>query len=370
MFFVKISKVKIEFAMVRVRGKIGKDLAVLFLLFTYSSCSSIDPLPYNPPQAPELVGVLAPNTKLQSAELIAKGKIFGPEGLDLDSEGNLYFASGDGNIYKIRKGTDEPEFFARTGGRPLGIQFDRSGNLIVCDAFRGLLSLSPFGDIRILTVESDGKPFQFTDDLDIARDGKIYFTDASWKYTQPEYLYDLLESRPYGRFLMYDPMTKETKTLLDNLYFANGVALSHNEDFVLVNETYRYRIQKYWLKGPKKGTAEIFLENLPGFPDNITRGSNGDFYLALFTKRNERMDNMHPSPWKKKLTSMLPKFLWPKPEPYGFVLRISPSGEILESYQDPTGKHLKEITHAQEWKGYLYMGSLYNDRIGKYKLAQ
>ncbi|MCC5815131.1 MAG: SMP-30/gluconolactonase/LRE family protein [Leptospira sp.] len=343
---------------------------IFFICFLplFVSCVTISPVAYDPPPAPPMEGVLEPNDKLKQAELVARGKIFGPEGLDISKEGDLYVASGDGNIYKIPKDSDDPEFFVRTGGRPLGIQFDASGNLIVCDAYFGLLAVSKDKEISVLTTGSDGLEFRFTDDLDIAQDGKIYFSDASYKYKQPEYLYDLLESKPHGRLLVYDPKAKTTKTLLKDLYFANGVALSKNEDFVLVNETYRYRITKYWLKGKNAGKKEIFLGNLPGFPDNITRSKSGDFYLALFTVRNERMDNMHPSPFRKKMVSLLPKMFWPKPQPYGFVLKISDQGEILESYQDPTGMHLKEITHAQEQDGFLYLGSLYNDRVGKFKL--
>ncbi|WCL48450.1 SMP-30/gluconolactonase/LRE family protein [Leptospira sp. GIMC2001] len=327
-------------------------------------CVTIDPLAYKPSDPPELIGKLKPNQKLESARKIALGKIDGPEGLEIDRLGNIYAGTANGDIVRIQAGGDDPEWIANTGGRPLGIQLDAKGNLVVCDSYKGLLSIDTEGKIEVLTTESNGVPFAFTDDLDIARDGKIYFSDASFKFTQKEYLYDLLESRPYGRLLVYDPKNKTTTTLLEKLFFANGVALSKNEDFVLVNETYRYRITKYWLKGSKSGTSEIFIDNLPGFPDNITRSDNGEFYLALFTKRNSQMDNMHPSPWKKKFTSFLPKFLWPSPEPYGFVLRLSEKGEILESYQDPSGKNMRAITHAQKKGNTLYLGSLYSNWIG------
>lgn len=346
-----------------------KNFLFFLILLNACNCSSIEPLAYNPNQAPEMVGVLTENYRLTKAELIAQGKIIGPEGLDLDSFGNIYAATADGSIYKIKQNSNEPILFARTGGRPLGIQFDNNGNLIVCDAYKGLLSLDKHGKITDLTTTSeDGIPFKFTDDLDISKDGTIYFTDASFKYQQTEYLYDLMEAKPHGRLLKYDPKTKTTSTLLKDLYFANGVALSKNEEFLLVNETYRYRITRFWLKGPKKGTSDIFIDNLAGFPDNISRGSDGNFYLALFTVRNQTMDKMHPSPWKKKVVASLPKFLWPKPQPFGFVAKISMEGNIMETYQDPSGEHLKEITHAVERDGYLYLGSLHNDRIGKFKL--
>ncbi len=337
---------------------------LLYLLFWPTR---IDPVSYKPIKKPDMTGVLAQNNALAKAELIAKGKINGPEDVVIDSEGRIYGGTRDGKIVRILK-DGGVETFAETGGRPLGLAFDSKGNLIVADSYKGLLSIDNTGKITVLTTEAEGVPYKFTDHLDIASDGMIYFTDASFKYHLNEYLFDLLESRPNGRFLRYNPDSKITDVLLRDLYFSNGVALSQNEDFVLVNETYRYRIQRYWLKGPKAGTAEIFLDNLPGFPNNVTSNRRGTFWLALFTVRNDQMDGMHPSPFVKKIVSRLPKFMWPKPKPYGFVLAINEDGKITRSLQEPTGEHLKEITCAREHAGYLYLGSLHNDRIGKYKL--
>jgi len=108
---------------------------------------------------------------------------------------------------------------------------------------------------------------------------------------------------------------------LQDLYFANSEALSQQEDFVLINEIYHYRIVQYWRKGPTAGTHEIFIDNLPGFPDNISNNHKGTFWPALFTVRNEIVDILHTSPFLKKIQlSKLPKIFWPKPKPYGLVL--------------------------------------------------
>lgn len=340
---------------------------VILIIFFLVQSAPVDPLAYTPPEAQKLTGVLAPNNLLQKAELLARGKINGPEEVAVDSEGRVYGGTQDGKIMRLL--TDgKLEIFTETKGRPLGIHFDKNKNLIVCDSYKGLLSIDPQGNIKTLATAADGVPFKFTDALDISSNGTIYFTDASSKYGQSEYLYDLLESKPHGRFMSYDPATGQIKVLLKDLYFANGVALSHQENFVLINETYRYRIIQYWLKGPKVGTHEIFIDNLPGFPDNISSNRKGTFWLALFTVRNETADKLHPFPFLKTQLSKLPKAFWPKPKPYGLVLALDEQGQIIQSLQEPTGKHLKEITSAREHNGYLYLGSLHNDRIGKYRL--
>ncbi|WDP92249.1 MAG: SMP-30/gluconolactonase/LRE family protein [Desulfobacter sp.] len=341
-------------------------LAILLTIFLLRP-SPVAPVAYTPPKGPELTGVLAPNALLQDAELLAQGKINGPEEVAVDRLGRVYGGTGDGEIIRLLPdGTRE--IFAVTSGRPLGMQFDRHGNLIVCDADKGLLSIDPEGKIKVLVTGAGGRPFKFTDALDIARDGTIYFTDASDTFPQREYLFDLMEARPHGRFMAYDPASGNTRVLLKDLYFANGVALSQNENFVLINETYRYRITRYWLKGDKAGTHEVFVDNLPGFPDNISSNGKGRFWLALFTVRNPLADKLHAFPFLKAQMVKLPRALWPQPKPYGLVLALDEGGNITQSLHDPTGTHLKEITSAKEYRGHLYLGSLHNDRIGKYKL--
>ncbi len=346
----------------------GSFILLAFIYFAIKK-APVDPVAYHPPPKPEMTGAYAPNAELKKAELLALGKVEGPEDTAVDAKGRVYGGTRDGKVIRVLE-SGEVETFARTGGRPLGMMFDRKGNLIVCDADKGLLSIDGKGMIALLADSAGGVPFRFTDDLDIARDGTIYFTDASSKFRQSEYLFDLLEARPHGRFLSYDPRTGRTRVLLDGLYFANGVALSRNEDFALVNETYRYRVMRYWLKGPKSGTSDIFIDNLPGFPDNISSNRKGTFWLALFTVRNDIMDRLHPHPFLKKQMSKLPRFLWPKPAPYGLVLALDEGGSVRRSLHDPDGTHLKIITSAKEHRGHLYIGSLDCDRIGKYRLEK
>jgi sugar lactone lactonase YvrE len=346
-------------------GLIG-ILGILLFMVVFIS-APISPVAYSPPVPPELSGVLTANKLLHKAEILALGEIDGPEEVAVDSQGRVYGGTQDGKIM-ILTSDGKLDVFAETYGRPLGMQFDENENLIVCDADKGLLSINPQGTITVLATSANNLPFKLTDALDISSDGIIYFTDASSKYGPSEYLYDLLESKPHGRLLSYNPDNGQINVLLSDLYFANGVALSQQEDFLLVNETYRYRIVRYWLKGPKAGTQDIFIDNLPGFPDNISSNGKGTFWLALFTVRNDVLDTLHAFPFLKAQMSKLPKALWPKPEPYGLVLALNEQGEITQSLHDPSGEHLKEITSAREYDGYLYLGSLHNDRIGKYKL--
>ena len=339
-------------------------LVVALAVYLALTPSPIDPLAWTPPKAPAMTGVLEPNDTLMKAELLAQGQIVGPEDTAVDSQGRVFAGLDDGRIVRI--GADgKAETFAQTGGRPLGLAFDKSGNLIVADAWKGLLEINPQGKIRVLTDSADGIPFAFTDDLDIASDGRIYFSDASSRFHQPDYILDLLEARPHGRLLRYAPATGKTETLLKDLYFANGVALSQHEDFVLVNENYRYRITRYWLTGDKAGQHDVFIDNLPGLPDNLASDRSGTFWVALPSPRKADADVIQQMPWLKRQLTKLPRAVLPKPVPYGLVIQVNEHGEIVRSLHDTSGQHLRMVTSAKPVNGVLYLGSLENDRIGR-----
>lgn len=198
-----------------------------------------------------------------------------------DDRGRIYGGLIDGRIVRFSPGLRSWETFADTGGRPLGLDFDQSGNLIVADAFRGLLSVDPGGDIAVLASQAGGVPFGLTDDVDVAADGLIYFTDASWRHSLATYKLDALEHRPHGRLLTHDRDSGTTDVLLDGLHFANGVAVNPSNDFVLVNETWEYRVTRYWLSGPKAGMKHFLLTLALVFSLPATAAGDHDALQAL-----------------------------------------------------------------------------------------
>ena len=326
----------------------------------------IDPAPWDPPAVPELVGPLAPNTRLAAAEHLGVGQIDGPEDVETDAQGRVYGGTNAGAI--VRVDGAQVETFAQTGGRPLGLDFAPDGALIVADAVQGLLRVDAGGAVTTLCTASGETKFGFTDDVAVASDGTIYFSDASVKFGFGDHMLDLLEGRAHGRLIAWDPATKACRTLLSELYFANGVALAQDESFVAVNETYRYRITRWWLKGPKAGTSDVLIEGLPGFPDGVAASGRGTFWVAMFTVRNPAGDFLAPRPLLKKMVANLPRALWPKPAPYGLVIEVDEQGRILQSLHDPDGASVQEVTSVHERDGVIYLGHLHRDRIDRVKL--
>ena len=270
----------------------------------------------------------------------------------------------------VIKNTDG--IFSNTKGRPLGMAFDAEGNLIIADAIQGLISIDINGKINILSRKSDSDdiPLNFVDDLDIASDGKIYFSDASSKYGYGSDRLELFEHTPNGRLLVYDPITQKTTTLLSGLYFANGVALSSDESFVLVNETLMYRIQKYWLKGDKAGTSEIFIENLPGFPDNVSSNEEGIFWVALFNPRNNFVEMSSNKPFLRKIVLRLPELLQPQPVNHSFVLGLNEDGNVVHNLQYQANEAYSPITSVKQYNDILYFGSLTHPGWGKIEVPK
>ena len=204
----------------------------------------------------------------------------------------------------------------------------------------------------------EGQPIRYADDVDVADDGTIYFSDASSKTGITDYRHDIVEHRPYGGLYAYDPEDERTYLVEDRMFFANGVAVSPDGSFVLVNETSEYRVRKVWVKGSKQGRSKILLDGLPGFPDGISSNGKGVYWIALPSRRQAIIDNLSDNPLLRKMILRLPEAIQPAPERYGFVLGIDGEGNIVHNLQDPSPESFSPITSVEEHGGMLYLGSL------------
>ena len=348
-------------------------IIIVIIIYFIAWPVPIDPVAWIAPPNPGYTGPYEVNERLKGIETFPIAGNHGPEDIALDVKGRIYAATHEGNIVRLNPDGSNPENWVNTEGRPLGIDFDRQGNLIVADAFRGLLSITPNGEISELAIVADGIPIRYADDVDVAADGKIYFSDASSKFganesggTYEGSLLDLMEHGGHGRLIVYDPGTGEAKTLLDGLNFANGVAVSHDQSYVLVNETGGYRVIRFWITGQKKGQFETLIDSLPSFPDNISTGQNGRYWVALVSPRNALLDKISNKPFMRKIVQRLPAFLRPKAIAYGHVIAIDDNGKVLVDLQDPDGSYPIN-TSVTEAESHLYIGSLVTTVLGRIK---
>ena len=358
--------------MMRVRKFLGglSVLAGLGAAYLFFWPVPVDPFAWNAPDDPGYAGDFAPNQGLSGLEQIAIGS-HGPEDVAVD-QGRVYVSVADGRILRSTSDGSGFETFANTEGRPLGIEFGSNHILYVADAYRGLLQILPSGQVEVLTDQAGGLPIRYADDLDVAADGVIYFTDASTKFGAKESggtyiasLYDLMEHGGHGRLLKYDPSAQKTSVLTNSLNFANGVALAEDESFLVVVETGAYRLHKYHLRGAKAGQMEPLIERLPGFPDNVTTGKDGRFWVGLISPRSKALDALSEWPQVRKIVQRLPKQLRPKAKSYGHVIAIDAQGRVVANLQDPSGAYEMTTGALETDDGHLYVTSLTMPAVGR-----
>ncbi len=316
--------------------------------------------------------------KLKGAEILVAGQVDGPEDVLLDGQGNIYCGSRDGYLYRIPAPHHEKaEVLAKIGGRPLGLALDREGRIVACVAGMGLVRVTMGGKVELLTDQTERSLFsvqddttiRMADDLDIASDGTIYFTDATKRYDIENWGLDLLEGRPNGRLLSYDPATRKTRTVCDNLLFPNGVCLTHDGKYLLVASTWDCSILIFDLARLSDG-PRVFLGGLPGYPDNVNRASDGGYWVALAGMRNPVFDEAmrHPG-LRRRMTRRVPPTNWLFGNlNIGGVLKIDGNGKIVDALWDAPDGPLYMITSMREHEGTLYLGGVTNDKIGRLKL--
>jgi len=328
----------------------------------------VQPVAWEAPENPGYTEVFTENDRLAALDLMDLDGRIGPEDADIGPDGLIYVATHDGEILRLGKdGT--VTVFAQTQGRPLGIEFAADGTLYVADAYRGLLAVDLMGQVTLLTDKTaDGSPVLYADDVDIAADGSVYFSDASTRFgaeanggTLSASVLDLVEHSANGRILKFDPATGQTTVFADGLNFANGVAVNEASDAVFVVETGAYRIWRF----PTDGSpGKVVLDNLPGFPDNLNPASDGTFWVGLVSPRNSIMDKLSGNTFLRRVVMRLPDAMKPAPTRYGFILRMDTEGRVLETLQDPKGAYALTTGAVTLPDGRIVVTSLTEPRLG------
>lgn len=242
--------------------------------------------------------------------------------------------------------------------------------MIIADGIKGLLALAKNRQLTTLSTGAHDLPLGFANDVTVDASGRYaYFSDASsrWGYGQDGEA--VIEHGGDGRLLRYDFSNGTTEVLLDQLQFANGVALGPDENYVLVNETGAYRISRYWLKGERAGTHDLFIDNLPGLPDNLSFNGQDRFWVALYSPRNPLLDSFAGYPLLRKVM-VRALMVVPKPiERKAFVLGLDTEGKVIANLQDGSAGNYSPITTAREYGNWLYLGSLKSTSMARVPLA-
>jgi sugar lactone lactonase YvrE len=293
----------------------------------------------------------------------AEDVVVGHSGAD---KGAVYTGTEDGRIHRISP-DGRVERVADTGGRPLGIELAPGGRLLVCDARRGVLLVDPRnGTVEVLAREVDGRPLRFCNNAALAADGMLYFSDSSTVHGIDEWKAEMVEVTRTGRLLRLAP-DGSVSVIVDGLAFANGVALGADDSFVVVAETAARHLHRLWLTGPRAGTLEAFVRDLPGYPDNISRGSDGRIWVTIASPRDPVVEALQHGPmWVRRAATRIPQRLQPAPRRTIRVQAYDDTGSlvrdvVLDDPADTSCYHM--VTGVREHDGRVWMGSLHEPAV-------
>lgn len=334
---------------------------------------AVDPVDWDTLHSAGYVDDFTPNDLLTQAQEISLGEFSGPESVVVSPSGELYVSTYEGDILRSADHGQSFQSWVQTGGRPLGLALDGEGNLIVADAYRGLLRYAPNGVLLVLADTFEGAPLSYVNSVAVTSSGIIYFTDSSSKFgaqasggTYPASLLDIMEHGGHGRLFRLDPNSLELTEIAHGFNFANGVAAISSDqegiEQVFVVETGNYRVLSFDVKDLAVVAQSTLIENLPGFPDNLSLAPDGSLWLGLVSPRNRLLDRLSRFGWLRKIVQRLPAVFRPKATHYGMVVNLSAQGQVLRQLQDPSGRFFT-TTGAIPSDDSLYVSRLLGDHL-------
>jgi sugar lactone lactonase YvrE len=273
-------------------------------------------------------------------------------------EGSVFTGTADGTIWRVAADGAKVDRVANTGGRPLGIEVDPDARLLVCDAHRGLLRVDPAaGSVEVVLDSIGGVAMQFCNNAAIAADGTVWFSDSSTVHGIDHWRRDILEATCTGRLVRLDPDGTVT-VVLDDLDFANGVALAADESYVAVAESGACTVVRHWLTGDRAGLRDLLVPELPGYPDNISRGSDGLIWVTISTPRVSLAERIRRGPqWVRRSATRVPMRLQPQPARVVRVQAYDDAGALVHDIDLPAEGYAF-VTGVREHHGRVWMSSL------------
>jgi len=345
---------------VGVSGAARALTGLTLLTVTYLAAWPVDiePAAWTAPAPAERTGPYAPNDALAACEVFARTPGPGPDTIAFDAIGYLYTGLEDGRVVRISPDGERIDALARIDGRATGIAFDTRGNLLVADEGAGVVRrLDGDGKVEPLVRDIDGEPMMLVNDLAVGNDGAVYITESSTKFTLEQLRLEILEHGANGRILLYDPAARSARVLVSGLYFPNGIALSPDQTHVIFAETTAYRVSRYWLRGPKAGSIETLIDDLPGFPGDVSVGDDGRYWLSLLAPRSAAVDRLAGLPIMRTVLARLPAVLLPGPRPLPYLIAFDSTGRVTVTLQTTSRTDLPSFSSVIENAGYLYLGS-------------
>ncbi|MBP0597746.1 SMP-30/gluconolactonase/LRE family protein [Herbaspirillum sp. LeCh32-8] len=194
------------------------------------------------------------------------------EGPSFDKDGNLYIVDIPyGRIFRISPDLKWTQI-AEYDGQPNGLKFHPDGRILIADYARGLLELNPeTGDVSTILSGRNGESFKGINDLNIASNGDIYFTDQGQTGLQDQ----------TGRVYLLKA-NGDLQCLLNTGISPNGLTLDRTESVLFVAMTRDNAVWRMPLT-TQGGTAKVgrfcSMFGTSG-PDGVALDNDGNIAVA------------------------------------------------------------------------------------------
>ncbi|MCF6377639.1 SMP-30/gluconolactonase/LRE family protein [Nocardioides KLBMP 9356] len=292
----------------------------------------------------------------------------GAEDVLVGPDGTVWTGTEDGAVWAVDPVSGNVRRVADTGGRPLGLELLPDARLLVCDAQRGLLAVDTgTGDVDVLLDRVDGRPMRFCNNAAVAVDGTIWFSDSSLHYGVDRWKEDFVQDTHTGRLLRRDPDGTVT-VVLDGLRFSNGVALAADESYVAVAECRGRTVVRLWLTGPRAGERDHLVTDLPGYPDNISLGSDGLIWVTLASPVDGLVERLGTAPMAlRRAITKIPDRFQPAPQRTIRAQAYDGDGRLVRDL-DIEHPAFHMVTGVREHQGRVWLGSLHEPAVAVHDL--
>jgi gluconolactonase len=246
-------------------------------------------------QKNDLSSVLQPDAKLEKLA----GDFSFTEGPSSDSKGNIYFTDQPNDRIMVWSNTGQLSAFMQPSGRSNGLAFDRDDNLWSCaDEKNEIWKITPGKQVEKFDPKYNEKVLNGPNDLWIAPDGRVFFTDPFYKRPWWDH-----SDKPQAIQAVYflDPASRKITRLTEDLVQPNGIVGTPDGKKLFVadigaNKTWSYKINKDGSLSEKTLFCDMGS-------DGMTIDTKGNIYLTgkgvtVFDKTGTKLGNIEvPENW-------------------------------------------------------------------------
>lgn len=209
------------------------------------------------------------------------------------SEGPVWFGDGrfllwsdipNNQILRWSEETGKVSVFRAPSNHANGNTRDRAGRLVTCEHGTRRVTRTEYdGSITVLAEKFDGKRLNSPNDVVVASDGAVWFTDPTYGI-MGYYIGQRAEPELPTGIYRIDPHTNEVALVDDALVGPNGLAFSPDDSRLYVADSSSQPCRIYVFDVTDGGRAltnrRVLLEVEDGMPDGMRVDVHGNLWVA------------------------------------------------------------------------------------------